>query len=269
MRKLSELIILVRGGGEIGSAIAHRLARSHFRVCLTEVAEPLSINRGTSFSEAIYDTTKSIEGITAEKSSVSLESIYKIWRNGKIPVVIDPELSVKPVILPDVLVNAIMLERETNTKITDAPLVIGIGSGFTAGENVHMVIESNKGNNLGKALISGKSADISQKPKGINELVDEGILWSSDSGSFTSAKNIGDTVALDEIIGKIDDIPLKAPISGILRGLIRNETRVLANTKIAEIDSDSDKSICVNIRESARAIAGGVLEAIMMAYNVE
>jgi xanthine dehydrogenase accessory factor len=269
MRKLSELIILVRGGGEIGSAIAHRLARSHFRVCITEVAEPLSINRGISFSEAIYDTTKTIEGINAEKSSVSLESIYKIWRNGKIPVVVDPELAVKPVILPDVLVNAIMLERETNTKITDAPLVIGIGSGFTAGENVHMVIDSNKGNNLGRVLISGKSADISQKPKGINELVDEGILWSSDSGVFTSAKNIGDTVALDEIIGKIDDIPLKAPISGMLRGLIRNETRVLANTKIAEIDSDTDKSICSNIRDSARSIAGGVLEAIMMAYNVE
>jgi xanthine dehydrogenase accessory factor len=269
MRKLSELIILVRGGGEIGSAIAHRLTRSHFRVCIAETAEPLSIHRGTSFSEAIYDTTKTIENITAEKSIVSLENIYKIWRNGKIPIVIDPELSVKPVVLPDVLVNAMMLERETNTKITDAPLLVGIGSGFTAGENVHMVIESNKGNNLGKVLISGKIADISDKPKGINELIDEGILWSSDSGVFTSVKNIGDTVAMDEIIGKIEDVPLKAPISGMLRGLLRNETRVLANTKIAEIDSETDKTICTNIRDSARAIAGGVLEAIMLAYNAE
>jgi xanthine dehydrogenase accessory factor len=269
MRKLSELIVLVRGGGEIGSAIAHRLVRSHFRVCITEVTDPLAVNRGTCFSEAIYDNTKTIEDVTAEKTSVTLENIYKLWRNGKIPIAADPELSVKPFILPDVLVNAMMLERVTSTKMSDAPLVIGIGIGFVAGENVHMVIESNKGNDLGKVLISGKSAEIPEKPRGISELVDEGILWSSDSGVFTSAKNIGESVALDEVVGKIDDTPLKAPISGLLRGLLRNNAKVLANTKIAEIDSGSDKSVCNNIRDSARAIAGGVLEAIMLAYNVE
>jgi xanthine dehydrogenase accessory factor len=269
MRKLSELIVLVRGGGEIGSAIAHRLARSHFRVCVTEVAEPLAVNRGVCFSEAIYDNTKTIEGVTAEKTVVSLESIYKIWRNGRIPVAADSELSVKPFILPDVLVNAMMLDRETSTKISDAPLVIGIGSGFTAGENVHMVIEANNSNDLGKVLISGRSSGTADKPKAISELIDEGIIRSSDSGVFTSVKNIGDTVAMDEIIGKIDDNPLKAPLSGMLRGLIRNEARVLANTRIAEIDSVNDKSVCTAIRDSARAISGGVLEAIMMGYNVE
>jgi xanthine dehydrogenase accessory factor len=269
MRKLTELIVLIRGGGEIGSAIAHRLARSHFRVCITDINEPLSVNRGTCFSEAIYDNTKIIEGITAEKTIITLENIYKVWRNGKIPIAADPDLTIKPFILPDVLINAMMLERETGTKMSDAPLVIGIGKGFTAGENVHMVIEANKGNDLGKVLISGKSTEMPDKPKNIAELVDEGILWSSDSGVFTTVKNIGDMVALDDIIGKIDDIPLKAPISGMLRGLIRNESKVLANTQIAEIDSVNDKSVCSNIRDSARAIAGGVLEAIMLGYNVE
>jgi xanthine dehydrogenase accessory factor len=269
MRKLSELIILVRGGGEIGSAIAHRMFRSHFRVCITDIEFPSSINRGTCFAEAVYDTTKTIEGVTAEKTTPSLENIYKVWRNGKIPLVVDPELSVKPLILPDVLVNAMMLERETNTRMSDAPLVIGIGNGFSAGENVHMVIDSNNGNDLGKVIITGKPQETTDKPKNISELVDEGILWSTDSGIFTTSKNIGDNVALDDIIGKIDDVPLKSPISGIIRGLLRSDTKVLAHTRLAEIDPVNSKSACFSIRDSVRAIAGGVLEAVMMGYNVE
>jgi xanthine dehydrogenase accessory factor len=269
MRKVSDLIILVRGGGEIGSAIAHRLSRSHFRVCITEIDNPLSINRGTCFSEAIYDGTKTIEGITADKTSISLENIYKVWRSGKIPIVADPELTVKPFILPDVLVNAMMIERETNTKMSDAPLVIGIGNGFAAGENVHMVVDSNKGNDLGKVIIAGKPIVIPDKPKDISELVDEGILWSEDSGIFTTGKSLGDSVAVNDIIGKIDDIPLKAPMSGILRGLIRNDIKVLGHTKLAEIDPVNNKSVCFSIRDSARAISGGVLEAVMLGYNFE
>jgi xanthine dehydrogenase accessory factor len=268
MRKLSELIILVRGGGEVGSAIAHRLSRSHFRVCITEVASPLAVNRGSCFSEAVYDNTKTIEGITAEKTILSLEHVYRTWRNGNIPVVVDPELSVKPLILPDVYVNAMMLERETNIKMSDAPLVIGIGSGFEAGGNVHMVVESTKGNDIGRVLISGKSGETTPKPKGIVELVDEGNIYSVESGVFTTGKSIGDSVALDDIIGKVDDEPVKAPISGILRGLLRNESKVLAHTRLVEIDSFNNKSVCLSIRDTARSIAGGVLEAVMLGYNV-
>jgi xanthine dehydrogenase accessory factor len=269
MRKLSELIILIRGGGEIGSAIAHRLSRSHFRVCITEVASPLAVNRGTCFSEAVYDNTKTIEGITAETTAVSLEKIYRIWRNGKIPVVVDPELAVKPLILPDVLVNAMMLERETSAKMSDAPLVIGIGTGFDAGGNVHMVVESSKGNDLGKVLISGKSGETKQNPKGIAELVDEGNVYSAESGVFTTGKSIGDSVVIDDTIGKIDDVSVKAPISGILCGLIRNEVKVLAHTRLAEIDSVNNKSVCFSIRDIPRSVAGGVLEAVMLGYNVD
>ena len=71
MKKLSELIVLIRGGGEVASAIAHRLHRSHFRVCLTEIANPLAVSRGTTFSEAIFDGVKVIEGVKAELVSVS------------------------------------------------------------------------------------------------------------------------------------------------------------------------------------------------------
>ncbi len=103
VRKLSELIVLIKGGGEIASGIAHRLHRSHFRVCLTEIANPLAVSRGTAFSEAVFDGEKTIEGVTAE--FVSPEEIYEVWQQGNIPIVIDPSASIKDEINPDVLVR--------------------------------------------------------------------------------------------------------------------------------------------------------------------
>jgi len=132
-----------------------------------------------------------------------------------------------------------------------------------------MVIESEKGNDLGKVLILGKSREVIDKPKGINELIDENIIYSLDSGIFVTSKNVGDSVVMDEIIGKVNDMPVKAPISGILRGLIRNETKILAHTELAEIDPANSKSVCFSIRDTARSIAGGVLEAIMLGYNID
>ncbi len=264
MRKLSELIVLVRGGGEFGSAIAYRLSRSHFRVCITEIGSPLAVNRGVSFSEAIYDTTKMVEELTAERALPSLEQIYRVWRVGKIPIVVDPELTVKPLLKPDVIINAMMLKRETHTKITDAPLVIGIGPGFTASGDVHIVIESNFNRNLGNVIVEGES----EKPLENNGLDREGIICAEDAGVFTTEKNIGDSILKEDIIGKLNEIPLKSPISGVLRGILRSEGKVLKNAKLAEIDPDNDKSSCFIIRDKMRIISGSVLEAIMMSLNV-
>jgi xanthine dehydrogenase accessory factor len=268
MRKLSDLIILIRGGGEAGSAIAHKLARSHFRVCITELATPMAISRGSSYSEAVFDSTKTIEEMTAERSQLSLEHIYKVWRNGNIPVVVDLELTVKALIKPDVLINAMMLKRETNTKITDAPLVIGIGPWFTVGTNVHLVVESSNNNNLGKVLIEGEAEQCEEKPSEEAGIVREKTVLAEDSGVFTTDRIIGDTVLAGDEVGKLNETSLSAPISGVVRGILRSETKVLTNAKLFKIDGDHDKSICFTIPANMRTIAGGVLEAIMMSLNL-
>jgi xanthine dehydrogenase accessory factor len=268
MRKLSELIVLVRGGGEVGSGIAHRLYRSRFRICITEVASPLSVSRGTCFSEAVFDGTKTIEDVAATRTLPNMESIYKTWREGNIPIVVDPELAVKPMLKPDVLINAIMLKRETNIKRTDAPLVIGIGPGFTAGSDVTAVIESNHSNNLGKVIWEGKAEDDTREPVDISGLTKERVIWAEDAGTFSTQRNIGDLVNEGDVVGILGDTPLKAPIKGILRGLLRNEVRVLANAKLIEIDPVNDRLICFNIRGKMRAIGGGVLESILQSFNL-
>ncbi len=266
MRKLSELIVLVRGGGEVGSAVAYRLFRCHFRVCIAEIDSPLSIHRGCSFSDAIFDSEKTVEGLTAEKVKPTLEGIYRAWRNETIPVVADAELCVKPLLKPDVMVNAMMLKRKTNTTLKDASLVIGIGPGFTAGDDVHLVIEPNPGINLGRVLMDGCAEDSPVPETGTGY---EGVVFAEDNGVFTALKTIGDTVLAGDEIGRLNDLSITAPVSGILRGMLRDQTKVLSHCRLADIDAKGDKTACFSIRDDTRAIAGGVLEAILLSLNVE
>ena len=61
---------------------------------------------------------------------------------------------------------------------------------------------------------------------------------------------------------------VRATISGILRGLIRDGYPVTKGFKIADIDPrESEYENCFTISDKARCIAGGVLEALLHAGN--
>jgi len=267
MRKLSELIVLIKGGGEVASGVAHRLFRAHLKVCLTEIANPKAVSRGTTFSEAVFDGVKTLMGVRAEFVSTSPEEIYRVWQQGNIPIVIDPEASIKEKIKPDVLVDAIMAKRNIGTKTTDAPLVIGIGPGFYAGRDVHIVVETNHSSNLGRVILEGEAEKDTGIPVAIGGLTKERVIWAPQAGVFTTNLEIGDSVATHQTIGWVGDLPLEAPVSGVLRGLIRSGVRVSKGDKLIEIDPVNDKAICYAIRDKMRAIAGGVLEAILIKFN--
>lgn len=264
MSNLSGLIVLIKGAGEIASGIAHRLHRYHFRVCLTETDNPLAVSRGTAFSEAVFDGVKTIEGVTAELASASPEDINRAWSQGNIPVVIDPVASVREQLKPDVLVDATMAKRNTGTKITDAPLVIGAGPGFCAGSDVHIVVETNHSNNLGRLIREGEAEPNTGVPVDIGGLTKERVIWAPQAGIFTSSQEIGNTVVAHQTIGWVGNSPLAAPISGILRGLIRSGVSVSKGDKLIEVDPVNDRAVCYTIRDKVRVVAGGVLEAIMM-----
>jgi len=268
VRKLSELIVLIKGGGEIASGIAHRLHLSHFRVCLTEIANPLAVSRGTCFSEAVFDGVKTIEGVTAELVSAEPEEIYGVWQRGNIPIVVGPEASIKDKIKPGVLVDATMAKRNIGTRITDAPLVIGMGTGFYAGRDVHIVVETNHSNNLGRVILEGEAEKHTGIPVAIGGLTKERVIWAPQAGIFTTEREIGDSVVTHQIIGWIGDQAVEAPISGMLRGLLRDGVGVSEGSKLIEVDPVNDRAICYVIRDKMRAIGGGALEAIMLKFNI-
>ncbi len=268
MRKLSELIVLIKGGGEVASGIAHRLHRSHFRLCLTELANPRAVSRGTTFSEAVFDGVKTIMGVKAELVPASPEEIYRVWQQGNIPIVIDPEASIKEKIKPDVLVDAIVAKQNTGTKIIDAPLVIGLGPGFYAGRDVHIVVETNHSRNLGRVILEGEAERNTGIPVAIGGLTKERVVWAPQAGIFTTNREIGDSVVAHQIVGQVGDVPLEAPIGGMLRSLLRDGVRVSKGSKLIEIDPVNDRAICNFIADKMRKIGEGVVEAIMLKYNI-
>ncbi len=144
---LNDLKIVIKGAGEMASGVACRLSRSNFKVCLTEIAQPLAVRREVSFCEVVYDKEKTIEGISA-KLVDSSGQVREIWDQGEIPVVVDPGADAINHLRPDVLVDAILAKKNLGTKISDAPLVIGLGPGFCAGKDVHIVVETNRGHDL-------------------------------------------------------------------------------------------------------------------------
>lgn len=264
--KLTRLVVLIKGGGEVASAAAHRLFHAHFRVCMTEIPRPIAVNRGVAFCEAIYDGEKQVEGVVA-KLVGSTRDFLPTWASNKLPIIVDPRASIKDSLHPDVIVDATMAKKNLGTEITHAPLVIGLGPGFRAGIDVHMIIETNNTESLGKVILSGEAEPNTGVPLNVGGFAEERVLRSPINGTFHSVREIGDPVAAGDTVARVGDHPVKAQISGVLRAILRDGVEIDKHTKLGEIDPSGDKQVCYIIRPRMRAIAGGVLEAILMHFN--
>jgi xanthine dehydrogenase accessory factor len=259
---LSDLKVLIRGGGEIASGIAHRLHQCHMQVLITEVDAPTAVRRTVAFAEAVYEGVQVVERVKALKVD-SVKQAFAVWNRGDIPVIVDPEAESRREIGPAVVIDAIMAKKNHNTTIDDAPLVIGVGPGFTAGTNVHAVIESNRGYHLGRVLWEGQAEPDTGVPASVAGHAEARVLRVPRTGRFKTLKRIGDTVHEGEIVAEVDGVPIRAQIAGLLRGLLRDGILVARALKAGDIDPRGESGYCYLISDKARAIAGGVLEAIL------
>lgn len=266
--KPKNLVVLIKGGGEVASGVAHRLFHAHFWVCLTEISHPQAVRREVSFCEAVYDGEKEVEGVVAKLVSSS-EEVPRVWREGKIPLIVDPQARIKEALKPDILVDATMAKRNLGTRLTDAALVIGLGPGFRVEEDVHLVIETNRGHNLGRVLVRGEAEHNTGIPGEIGGVSLERVLRSPKPGRFSTTKGIGDYAQAGDIIAYVNGTPVKSKINGVIRGLLKDGIIVNKMMKIGDIDPRGTKEYCYAISDKSRAISGGVLEAIMRRFNVQ
>lgn len=266
IRGLNELIVFVKGGGEMATGVVHRLARAGLRVCITEVAHPTAVRREVAFCEAIPDGQKEVEGLTAMRVE-SASEIQTSWAQGRIPVIVDPDCTLRRTLRPDVLVDAIMAKRNLGTRLEDAPLVIALGPGFRAGHDAHFVIETNRGHHLGRVLDAGEAEPNTGEPGTIASYSHERVLRAPANGRFCGMKKIGDRVEAGEVVALVERIPLPCPIGGVLRGILRTGLQVRQGMKVGDVDPRGIRDYCFTISDKARAIGGGVLEAILRVYN--
>jgi xanthine dehydrogenase accessory factor len=199
------LKVLIKGAGEVASGIAHAVNKAGHLVYVTEIPAPLAVSRATCFSDAIFDGSMVIEGVTAVLTPLSASKIDAVWQEGKIPVLVDPDALVLNLLLPDVLVDARMLKKVGDTRISDAAQVIGIGTGFFAGKDVHVIIESNdRTGNLGKLIFQGESDTNTGEPIPVGGLTSQRVIWAPVGGTFKSDFNLGDAVSAGQVGGTIN-----------------------------------------------------------------
>ena len=265
--KLSELVIVIKGAGEMASGVAWRIYMSKIRnILMLENDSPLAVRRQVSFCEAVHHGHQTVESVEAIKVD-GHDTMREAWKHGKIAVCIDPEWKMLDHVQANVVIDAILAKKNLGTHKKEAPLVIGLGPGFIAKQDVHMVIETNRGHNLGRIITSGQAAADTGIPGTIQGYTEERVLRAPCGGEFNARLSIGSPVKRGDTIGAVDEEPVIARIDGILRGLIRSPVGVSRGLKIGDIDPRGVASYCDTISEKARAIGGAVLEAILRIYN--
>ena len=262
------LRVVLRGAGELASGVAWRLYRANIRrLVMLEVPAPLAVRRSVCFCEALHQGWQTVEGVQAVKAA-DVSGVQRAWDTGQIPVLVDPEARLLPRLAPDVLVDATLAKRNQGTRMKDAPLVIGLGPGFSAGRDVHRVIETNRGHNLGRVIAAGAAEADTGIPATIAGYSMERVLRSPANGVFGTRRRIGERVRSGEAVGAVAGAAVTVRLDGILRGLIRPGTPVSAGLKLGDVDPRGEESYCHTISDKARAVAGGVLEAILGVFNI-
>jgi len=266
-KPLNELMIGIKGAGEMATGTACRLFQSNFkRIFMMETSNPLAVRRQVSFCEAIHDDKMIVEGVTARKIFTS-DEIQEAWDNNTIPVIADSDWASIKAIRPDVMIDAIIAKKNLGTNLLEAPLVISLGPGFEAGKDVHIAIETNRGHNLGRLILNGCPEPNTGVPGNIGGYTSERVVRAPCTGIFKSSLTIGTLVKKNDVIGTVNDKPVITQIKGIIRGQIRNNIHVTEKLKIGDIDPRGNIEYCTTISEKARAIGGSVLEAILSKFN--
>lgn len=256
------MIILIKGAGDLATGVAHRLKKCGFDIVMTEISEPTTVRRTVAFSQAVYDKEVEVEAIKAVLAQ-GKQDIFKIIKDGNIPVLVDEKAEIIKEIKPEVIVDAIIAKKNLGTNINDAKIVIALGPGFTAGVDCHCVVETKRGHYLGKAIYSGSAIPNTGVPGAIGGYTKERIIRATEDGIIEPVAKIGDYVEKGDIVAYVNETPIYAEINGIVRGMLQEGIKVFKGMKSGDIDPRCEKDHCFTISDKARSIGGGVLEAVL------
>lgn len=260
--------VLIRGGGDLSTAVIQKLHRSGFWVIVKELEQPRMVRRTVSLSNAVYEGKMDVEDI---KSCyvVCKEEVRECFEKGLIPVVTMEESDIFETFRPEIFIDATLSKRKPNYNKYSADIVIGLGPGICAGEDAHVVIETNRGHNLGRLIFEGKAQENTHIPGSIKGFTHERVLRAPCEGELSHKKEIGDLVKAGDVITEVNGIPVKSKLDGVIRGLIHPKVKAREGLKLGDVDPRGDKIYCHTISEKGRNIAGGVLEAILINLNKE
>ena len=261
------MLILIRGAGDLASGIALRLHHAHMKIVMTDLPRPSAIRRTVCFSQAILFGSMRVEDVTARRAE-SPEDALRITAAGDIAVLADPQAACIAALKPDAVVDAILAKRNLGTRITDAPCVVGVGPGFTAGTDCHAAVETMRGHYLGRVITDGSPLPNTNIPGLIGGFAGERVLRAPADGVFHQLLEIGAQVRAGDIAGEVEGVPMLCQIDGILRGILADGTPVFKGMKAGDVDPRGERKYCDTVSDKALAVGGGVLQAILQITGI-
>lgn len=256
------MLVLIKGAGDLATGTAVRLLSSHIQVVMTDLPQPTAVRRTVAFSQAIYDGQATVEGFTAQRCA-GAEEARAVLAAGRVPVLADPEANILHELPFDALVDAILAKKNTGTALTDAPIVLALGPGFTAGTDCHAVIETMRGHDLGRLILEGSAQPNTGVPGNIGGYTKERIIRTGAAGTFHPLAAIGDRVEEGQPVARVGDAITLAQLTGVVRGMLPAGISVTAGMKAGDIDPRCEIRHCFTVSDKSRAIGGGVLEGLL------
>lgn len=258
-----ENLVVVRGGGDLGSGVVYRLHRAGFPVVVTDVSEPTVVRRSVAFATAMYEDRIEIEGVTGRRVD-SVDGAIETLSDDAVPVLADPDARITDVLDGGILVDAILAKgkRDTGTRRNDADTVIGLGPGFEAGTDVDAVIETDRGHELGRVIYEGCASEYDGEPGKRRGYTHDRVLRAPTGGEWSPSVSIGDYVSAGQVLGSVGEVSVESEIDGLVRGLIHAGIDVESNTKLGDVDPREGVDH-TKISDKALCLGGGVLEAIL------
>ncbi|MBE6905174.1 MAG: EF2563 family selenium-dependent molybdenum hydroxylase system protein [Ruminococcaceae bacterium] len=256
------MLVLIKGAGDLASGVAHRFHQCGIPVVMTEIAQPTTVRCTVAFSRAVYEGSAEIEGVTARLAD-TVQSAVKIVQSGDIAVIADPAAKILNELPFDAVIDAVIAKSNLGTTMHDAPTVVALGPGFTAGIDCHAVVETKRGHNLGRVFYEGSAAPNTGVPGNIGGFTTERIIRAPQDGLFVPIRQIGDLVKKGEPVAQVGGTPVFALLDGVVRGMLPAGTPVVRGLKSGDIDPRGIPEYCRTISDKARAIGGGALEAVL------
>jgi len=255
--------VLVRGVGDVGSAVAVALFRAGYHVALHDEPAPATIRRGMAFADAVFDGTAMLDGLTAQRAETAVELHRALTRREALPVTAWPFPDMLQAAEWSAIIDARMRKRDVPERQRGmAPLTIGLGPNFVAGATVDFAIETSWGDRLGAVIDAGPTLPLAGEPRPIGGAGRVRFVYAPAAGGFDTSVRIGERVEENAVIAAVAGVSLRAPIAGVIRGLTRAGVEVAFRTKVIEVDPRGDPAAAFGLGERPRRIAEGVLRAL-------
>jgi xanthine dehydrogenase accessory factor len=258
-----QIKILVRGSGDVASAVGHILFKAGYKVFIHDSPQPSATRRRMSFSDAIFNGNAVLDGVNAQLINDIPELKAQLKALTLFPITTIDLADILSILQPEILVDARMRKHEQpEIQIDKAPFTIGLGPNFTAGVTVHAAVETGWNEDLGKVIWNGSTRPLEGEPQKIAGHARDRYVYAPVAGIFRTKLNVGDMVAAGQEVARIGDVSLCANIDGMLRGLTHDGVPVSQKTKVIEVDPRGEKAKISGIGERPGRVAEGVMEAV-------